>query len=303
MHLTPRAVPRTFHDCAPARRSRRCSTPTGVTSTASWSPRSARTDADDCYQETWLAALRAYPQLRDASQPARLAVHDRPSQGDRPRPRAGHAGPRRWPTRPSWRRRAPVGGRRPHRGPTEICGRRSPRCPPKQRTAVALRFIADSAYAEIAGAMDCSEEAARRNVHEGLKRLRKEHQDDRVRSRRARADEAAARCCRSRRADPRPPRRRRSPTRRPPPACSTSPTRSSTRRSAVCCWRRRPRDWRRSPISTRDARGRRPGRDGGPALAPGALAAPRRLDEPRRELDEYFAGRRRELRRLRSTCG
>jgi DNA-directed RNA polymerase specialized sigma24 family protein len=41
---------------------------------------------------------------------------------------------------------------------------------------VALRFIADSAYAEIAGAMECSEEAARQNVHEGLKRLRREHQ-------------------------------------------------------------------------------------------------------------------------------
>ena len=26
-----------------------------------------RVDADDCYQETWLAALRAYPKLRDAS--------------------------------------------------------------------------------------------------------------------------------------------------------------------------------------------------------------------------------------------
>jgi len=26
-----------------------------------------RTDADDCYQDTWLAALRAYPRLRDAS--------------------------------------------------------------------------------------------------------------------------------------------------------------------------------------------------------------------------------------------
>src|SRR6185437_14916746 len=26
-----------------------------------------RIDADDCYQETWLAALRAYPGLRDAS--------------------------------------------------------------------------------------------------------------------------------------------------------------------------------------------------------------------------------------------
>ena len=24
-----------------------------------------RLDADDCYQETWLAALRAYPRLRD----------------------------------------------------------------------------------------------------------------------------------------------------------------------------------------------------------------------------------------------
>src|SRR5437868_2860222 len=26
-----------------------------------------RHDADDCYQETWLAAMRAYPRLRDAS--------------------------------------------------------------------------------------------------------------------------------------------------------------------------------------------------------------------------------------------
>src|SRR5436190_11701553 len=26
-----------------------------------------RSDADDCYQETWMAALRAYPRLRDSS--------------------------------------------------------------------------------------------------------------------------------------------------------------------------------------------------------------------------------------------
>src|SRR5437588_9286555 len=26
-----------------------------------------RADADDCYQETWLAALRAYPRLSDAT--------------------------------------------------------------------------------------------------------------------------------------------------------------------------------------------------------------------------------------------
>ena len=46
--------------------------------------------------------------------------------------------------------------------------------PDKQRTAVALRFMADAPYAEIAAVMSTSEEAARRNVHEGLKRLRKE---------------------------------------------------------------------------------------------------------------------------------
>jgi DNA-directed RNA polymerase specialized sigma24 family protein len=48
--------------------------------------------------------------------------------------------------------------------------------PDKQRTAVALRFLADAAYAEISKVMETSEEAARRNVHEGLKRLRTEYQ-------------------------------------------------------------------------------------------------------------------------------
>jgi RNA polymerase sigma factor (sigma-70 family) len=46
------------------------------------------------------------------------------------------------------------------------------RLPPKQRAAVALRFAADLAYREVAEALGSSEEAARRNVHEGLKRLR-----------------------------------------------------------------------------------------------------------------------------------
>ncbi|MGH2856099.1 MAG: sigma-70 family RNA polymerase sigma factor, partial [Solirubrobacteraceae bacterium] len=46
--------------------------------------------------------------------------------------------------------------------------------PGKQRTAVALRFVADAPYSQIAATMATSEEAARRNVHEGLKRLRQE---------------------------------------------------------------------------------------------------------------------------------
>ncbi|MFY9613970.1 MAG: sigma-70 family RNA polymerase sigma factor, partial [Candidatus Dormiibacterota bacterium] len=47
--------------------------------------------------------------------------------------------------------------------------------PPKQRIAVAHRFINDLAYREIARLMGTSEEAARRNVHEALVRLREVH--------------------------------------------------------------------------------------------------------------------------------
>jgi RNA polymerase sigma factor (sigma-70 family) len=46
--------------------------------------------------------------------------------------------------------------------------------PPKQRAAVALRNGSDLPHAEIAAALGCSPEAARRNLHEGIKRLRKE---------------------------------------------------------------------------------------------------------------------------------
>ena len=44
--------------------------------------------------------------------------------------------------------------------------------PAKQRAALLLRFAGDLAYREIGEAMDTSEEAARRNVLEGLRKLR-----------------------------------------------------------------------------------------------------------------------------------
>jgi RNA polymerase sigma factor (sigma-70 family) len=46
--------------------------------------------------------------------------------------------------------------------------------PAKQRAAVLLRFVGDLSHREIAAALDCSEDAARRSTHEGLKRLREE---------------------------------------------------------------------------------------------------------------------------------
>ena len=48
--------------------------------------------------------------------------------------------------------------------------------PDKQRTALALRYVTDAGYDEISAVMSTSEEAARRNVHEALKRLRMEYQ-------------------------------------------------------------------------------------------------------------------------------
>jgi DNA-directed RNA polymerase specialized sigma24 family protein len=46
--------------------------------------------------------------------------------------------------------------------------------PAKQRTAVFCRAVLGMPYAELAELLDSSEEAARRNVFEGLKRLREE---------------------------------------------------------------------------------------------------------------------------------
>lgn len=54
------------------------------------------------------------------------------------------------------------------------------RLPDKQRQAVALRFIADLSHREIAQVMGTSEAAARRNVFEGVRRLR-DHLTDAVR--------------------------------------------------------------------------------------------------------------------------
>jgi RNA polymerase sigma factor (sigma-70 family) len=126
-------------------------------------------DADDAYQETWLAALRTYPRLRDGSNLRGwlLTIAHRKA--------IDHVRARR-------RRAVPVGElpETPARDaapalPDEDLWAGVRGLPPKQRSAVALRFVADAAYAEIGGVLGCSEEAARRSVHEGLKRLRREY--------------------------------------------------------------------------------------------------------------------------------
>jgi RNA polymerase sigma factor (sigma-70 family) len=125
-----------------------------------------RDDAEDCFQETFLAALRAYPMLRDAGNlrgwlltiAHRKAIDHHRANGRRPLPVA----------EPS--EIAAVEPEEPDRGIWEAVET----LPPKQRAAVTLRFGADLPHAEIAAALGCSPEAARRSLHEGVKRLRKE---------------------------------------------------------------------------------------------------------------------------------
>lgn len=126
-----------------------------------------RDGAEDCFQETFLAALRAYPKLRDASNVRgwlltiahRKAIDHHRARGRQPVPVADVP-------------EVPVedGIPDPDRRLWAAVGA----LPPKQRAAVALRYGSDLPHSEIAAALGCSPEAARRSLHEGLKRLRKE---------------------------------------------------------------------------------------------------------------------------------
>jgi RNA polymerase sigma factor (sigma-70 family) len=120
-------------------------------------------DADDCFQETFMSALRNYENLDGANPRAWVMTIARNKAIDHHRARARRAVPKAdLPDVPA----AP----RPERDPE--LWEAVAELPDKQRAAVALRFAADLRYREIAAAMETSEEAARRNVHEGLRKLR-----------------------------------------------------------------------------------------------------------------------------------
>ncbi|HEY4779733.1 MAG TPA: sigma-70 family RNA polymerase sigma factor [Solirubrobacterales bacterium] len=130
-----------------------------------------RGDADDCFQETFISALRAYPKLKDGGNlrgwlvtiAHRKAIDHHRARGRRPVPVAEvKEAPET--------KEASVEDRLPEEGIWELVGA----LPPKQRAAVTLRYASDLPHAEIAAALGCSPEAARRSLHEGLKRLREE---------------------------------------------------------------------------------------------------------------------------------
>ena len=121
--------------------------------------------ADDCLQETLLAALRSYEGLRhDRNLKSWLftIAHrkgiDHLRKGSRERPLASIPD---IPTDDETIR------------DRELWGRVA-RLPKKQRAAVTLRYLGDLPYANIAAIMSISEPAARQNVRAGLASLRKD---------------------------------------------------------------------------------------------------------------------------------
>jgi RNA polymerase sigma factor (sigma-70 family) len=133
-------------------------------------------EADDCFQETFLAALRAYPKLRNGDNlrgwilaiATRKAIDAARARNKRAEPVADMTG---LPPdqagqslevefegfngsidEPLW---------------SEILA-----LPPMQRVALVHRVLLDRPYAELAAAMGCSVVSARANVYQALKKLR-----------------------------------------------------------------------------------------------------------------------------------
>jgi RNA polymerase sigma factor (sigma-70 family) len=131
-----------------------------------------RHDADDAFQETFLSALRAYPRLRpDSNLKGWVLTIAHHKALDVHRARA--------------RRPVPVAEPDEHAGQARVL--QSPRpepdadhwervraLPQRQREVLTLRYAADLTHAEIAAALGCSEQAARRAAADGLKNLRKD---------------------------------------------------------------------------------------------------------------------------------
>ena len=121
-------------------------------------------DADDAWQETFLAALRAYPQLRpDSNVRGWLVTIAHRKALDRLRAASRHAVP----TADLPERRAPE----PPNPDDELTAALA-MLAPKQRTAVVARYIADLPYADVAALLGTTEAAARRNAADGIARLR-----------------------------------------------------------------------------------------------------------------------------------
>jgi|SRR5581483_1542983 len=129
-------------------------------------------EADDAWSETFLAALRGYPDLRPGSHVtgwlATIAHHKAidllRARARRPQPAAD----------PGEHRSGITAG--PEPADTELHGALA-QLPDKARLAVVYRYLADLSYADIGALLECSEAAARRNASDGIAHLRRFYEE------------------------------------------------------------------------------------------------------------------------------
>jgi RNA polymerase sigma factor (sigma-70 family) len=122
-------------------------------------------DADDCFQETFLAALRAYPTLRDGTQLDRWILRIASRKAIDHHRRTARV-PRPVESVPEQQIPSDDHDR------DELLWKAVAELPLRQRLAVVHRYVLDRSYAQVAEAMGGTEEAARANVHQGMKKLR-----------------------------------------------------------------------------------------------------------------------------------
>lgn len=129
------------------------------------------TDAEDAWSETFLAALRAYPQLaEDANLEAWLVTVAHRKAIDLLRSRRRRATPtERLPERAS-----PLG----NPGAGEDVWQAVAALPDKQRQTIAYHYLAGLPFAEIATIVGGSTDAARRAAADGMKTLRRRYGAD-----------------------------------------------------------------------------------------------------------------------------
>ena len=127
-----------------------------------------RVEAEDCFQETFLAALRAYPDLGDASNLRGwlfTIAHHKAIDAQRRRSRTGI----------SMAELPEAGESQEPELPDQALWARVRALPPKQRSSIVLRYVEDLPYRTIGEVLGCSESAARQNVRAGLTKLREEY--------------------------------------------------------------------------------------------------------------------------------
>ena len=129
-------------------------------------------DAEECLQETFIAALGAYDDFDGRRPRAWILTIARHKATDAHRARARRP-------RPSAEAAELAGAAPPEAAPlSDEIWAEVARLPDKQRAALVLRYALDLPHREIGAVLDCSEAAARRSVHEGISKLRESRTEE-----------------------------------------------------------------------------------------------------------------------------